>query len=195
MTLNVLSRMYQQQQGIIIGQGSGPGVFISPYKDCYTRDTDPSKFAEYNKSLVIAKNTLTVRVNQNEYIRFYREMLDDRILDSKVYNAVVKQQTDAFYYACEASYYYTYYSSGDIEFSDFESRYIQCVNLERDSQKNAFFGILDDLYYSENDYNNKEIYHNPSNSIYVGLRSKIVNAKFKADIDSLVQYFTDNFAK
>lgn len=191
--LTVLSKMYKQPQGLIVGQDDS--VFIYNYKDRDTKVSDPSKFSEFSKSLKIMENTYIVRVNQNDYLGFYRTMFENRSLDAKVYNSVVQHQVDAFYDACEASYYYTYFSTGDIEFSDFESRYKQCVENQRNHQKSAIIGIVDELYNSTLDINDKEIYHNGDNSVYQGLKSKIENAKTKSDVEALVQYFEKNFSK
>ena len=191
--LTVLSKMYKQPQGLIVGQDDS--VFIYNYKDRDTKASDPSKFSEFSKSLKILENTYIVRVNQNDYLGFYRTMFENRSLDAKVYNSVVQHQVDAFYDACEASYYYTYFATGDIEFSDFESRYKQCVENQRNHQKSAIIGIVDELYNSTLDINDKEIYHNGDNSVYQGLKSKIENAKTKSDVEALVQYFEKNFSK
>lgn len=191
--LNILNLMYKQPQGLIVGKDDS--VFINNYKDRYTKENDPSKFSEFNKTLVIAKNTFLVRANQNDYIGFYRTMFENRSLDAKVYNSVVQHQVDAFYDSCEASYYYTYFSSGDIEFSDFENRYKQCVERERSDQKLALYGMLYDLYDNTLDLNDKEIYHNTDNGIYKRLMSKIENVKTMADAEDLVQYFEKYFTK
>ena len=122
-------------------------------------------------------------------------MFENRSLDAKVYNSVVQHQVDAFYDACEASYYYTYFATGDIEFSDFESRYKQSVDKQRNDQKLALYGMLDDMYSSKLDLLNKEIYYNGDNSVYKGLKSKIENAKTKSDVEALVLYFEKNFCK
>lgn len=191
--LNILNLMYKQPQGLIVGKDDS--VFINNYKDRYTKENDPAKFSEFNQTLVIAKNTFLVRANQNDYIGFYRTMFENRSLDAKVYNSVVQHQVDAFYDSCEASYYYTYFSSGDIEFSDFENRYKQCVERERSDQKLALYGMLYDLYDSTLDLNDKEIYHNTDNGIYKRLMSKIENVKTMADAEDLVQYFEKYFTK